>query len=713
MTDTLRRAWRSARTSASPSLLEVLTVALVVITIQVVVFHGYYRGSASPGGDFLGLYSNEPFAWWRDGGIVDPPAWMPYVWGGYPAVASIQNSGWYLPTGLASLVGFDIHVSAVLQAVHVAIAGVGVYVLGRRAHFGRIASLFGLVAYSFTTGFYSNAPYVDIVRGHALAPWLLLVLSPLWPWKRAWSIPVAAVIFWQAAVGVYPGMVTAFAYAGGAWAIAWQLGARPPLRRFALPLIAAGVIAVLLSMPKYLPLLELRTFKPGDVEDLSVLERSSFGTFLLPEFADLPGIYSMNSFFLPATALLVGVFAAWRSVAVRAAAASVVVALLITVPQLPFRDLVDMLPGVGSSRFRLNDFRPFIILPIVIAAMSGLALLLDLSRSRLRGAPLWTRVGLVLLVPLAAAAFVGPGRFDEGQWVPTATVLAAATLVVLAAAVLASRGLLVGGARLAVPVLVVALTAASGLAYGRAVADLWRVDSVLAQESLWGATSTELVEHRVDLSGAEQRSARSGIPLDAEPSELISSAYNGAYYTGLPSSGGYLNVHMSASFVEARKALEDPSTAQAQRALLAAPGLVIGWEATLPTVDEVNTCVEEWRCNGVTMEPISYEPGDLVYEVSTPTTTGVLLNEAYYVGWSALLVDANGRATTVEPSMGPGGVIALILPAGEWRLSLIYRTPLGGPANVLAALGLIAMAGALAPAVRTRVRPRRADPARR
>lgn len=683
-----RQAWRSARMSTSLSLLEVLVVTFTLMAIQVVVFHGYYLGSTSPGGDFLGLYSNEPFAWWRDGGILNPPAWMPYLWGGYPSVASIQNSSWYLPTGVAALFGFDIHASASLQAFHVAIAGLGVYVLGRRARFGRVASIFGMVAYSFTTGFFSNAPYVDIVRGHALAPWILLCLSPLWPWKRAWAVPVAAVIFWQAAVGVYPGMLVAFAYAGTAWAIAWQLALRPSLRRFALPLFASVAIAVLLSMPKYLPLVELRTFQSGGALDLSVLTRSSLGSLLLPAYANLPGVYSLNTFFIPAGALLIAVFASFRDVAVRAAAAAATFTLVLVVPQFPGRELVNLLPGMEVSRFRLNDFTPFIILPVIIAGMSGLVWLRQLGGRPIRGRSLWVRLAAVLLAPLAAIAFIVFGKFSEADWRPTVAVLMLTTVCVVGIAALASRGQLKRFLRILAPVVVICLTAASGLAYTRTVVGLWSIDSIAAQKSLWGASSTDLMEHRIDIAGATQRPARSEVPPNASASELISAAHNGALYSGQPSVGGYLNVHMSASFVMARQALSDPGTADAERAMLIAPGIVIGWNGGLPQAGAVQRCVATRDCNGVTTEPVSYTPGNLVYRVTAASPTAVLANEAYYVGWSVLAVDQSGRATVLEPSLGPGGVISFDLPAGVWLVSLVYRTPMGSASNALAGIGI-------------------------
>jgi hypothetical protein len=685
------RTLRRTRSTTAFTLVEAVALLVALVLIQVVVFRGYYTGVASPAGDFLGLYSNEPAAWWRDGGIIDPPDWMPYVWGGYPAVASIQNSSWYLPVGLATVFGFDIHAAAVVQALQVAAAGLGAYALGRRAGFGRVASLFGLVAYSFSTGFYSNAPYVDIVRGHALAPWILLCLSPLWPWKRWWSVPVAAVVFWQAAVGVYPGMLMAFAYGGAAWALAWQIGCRTPLRRFVLPAAAAGLIGVLLAMPKYLPLVTLRTFKPGDVEDLSVLARSTLGTFVLPEFPGLPGLYSMNSFFLPVTAILLLAFARYRSPAVRAALAALAVALFLSVPQLPFRDFVDMLPGIGTSRFRLNDFRPFVLLPLVVAAMSGLARMLDARPERATSLRSMARLLILGLVPASAAAFVLVGRFHEGNWRPTAAVLVVATAVV--AGHCAFSGRWSPSRHRLVAVVLIGLTAASGLTYVRTVRDLWAVDSAAAQQALWGTSSAELIQHHVDLSDAVRRVARSAIVQGADPAEMISTSYNSGYYTGLPSVGGYLNVQMSASFVEARRALADPATASAARALLEAPGIVIGWTGDLPQPAAVDECVRSNDCNGVTATPVAYAVDELVYDVQARTPMLVLVNEAYYVGWSALLLDESGRATAVEPTLGPAGMIALAVPEGSWQLSLSYDTPLEGPARALGAAGLGLLVG--------------------
>ena len=87
----LRSSIRRATSVRRAMIVEILVVAGVLLVIQIVMFAGYWNGSASPSGDFLASYSNEAFAWWRDGGILHPQDWVPYTWGGFPAAAQVQS----------------------------------------------------------------------------------------------------------------------------------------------------------------------------------------------------------------------------------------------------------------------------------------------------------------------------------------------------------------------------------------------------------------------------------------------------------------------------------------------------------------------------------------------------------------------------------------------------------------------------------------------
>ncbi len=683
----------------SPSWIEAGFVALMVLGIQILMFSGYYRGLTSPTGDFLASYNTEVFAWWRDGGILSPPDWMPYTWGGFPAAAQVQNGGWYLPTGLMSgLTPYDIRAASVLQALHVAVAGVGVYVLARRGGFGRLAASFGLVAYSFTTGFYTEAPYPDIVRGFALLPWLLLCLSPLWPWAKWWSTPVAALLLWQTAVGVYPGVLIAIAYSGLAWLAAWQFARRPPFHRFLLPLLGAGGVAVALSMPKYLPQLGLGTIGRGAVEDLTVLNPTTLATLVLPGYPGMPGIFSLNLLFVPAAAVLLASLIWLRRPIVRVAAVTMAWALLLAVPQSPLRSVAAFLPGADASRFRLNDYLPILFLVGVIGAMSGLERLHGFPGIGFRERSPFVRVVILAMPLVLAVRMLVYGEFTSGNWLPTFVVLAATTLFTIAAVLVPRRAGRLIVWRWALSGSLIALACASGVAHAGTVKDLWGADTVAAQRSIWGAMSGELIEHRIEQTGV-RRPERIEYPTGAQAGEFGSESYLSGFYTGSSSVGGYFSVHQSASYIGAGMAMSDPVSGADARAFWAAAGVLIPAGATvsgLPATEDVDLCVATNECGGIAVEPIAYSAGHYTYSLDSETTQIVLANEAYYPGWQVLLTDEDGLSHTVEPRLGPAGAVEFDVPAGSWRVSMRYETPLEGPARLAFDLGLLGLTVPLA-----------------
>ncbi|MCR6491752.1 hypothetical protein [Cellulomonas sp. P24] len=706
----LRDTWNVARFTSGPSWLEVGLVAALVVAIQVIMFSGYYRGTTSPSGDFLASYNTEAFAWWRDGGIFNPPSWMPYTWGGFPASAQVQNSSWYLPTGLTAwLTPYDIHAAATLQALHVAFGGVGVYVLGRRAGFGRLVASFGLVAYSFTSGFFVEAPYVDIVRGFALAPWIFLCLSPLWPWRRRWSVPIAALLLWQAAVGVYPGALVAIGYCGIAWLAVWLIVSKRASMTFLVPLALAGVIALLLTMPKFLPQLGLGTIARGRVQDLTVLTPSTLATLVLPGYPGLAGVFSLNILFVPAAVILLASLVSLRRPIVRAAVITLAVALVLAVPQSPVRALDSLLPGIASSRFRLNDYLPVLFLAAVIGAMSGLERIHGARRRDAGTRRTLARVG-ILWIPLALAiAMLKRGRFTTGDWVHTFVVLAVTTVCITILAVAAHRLAGTHVWRVTVSVVVIALSAASGYAYASTVRDLWSVDTMTAQRSLWGVTSGELIAQRGPTSTVE-RPARVGL-AGGGADDYGSRRYLAGFYTGRSAVGGYFSVHQSASYVAASQSFSSPTSAPDAIAFWSAPGIVIPTPdlagSRLPSSGLVASCVASRRCGDISVTPVAYSAGHLVYSVVAERASTIVANEAYYRGWRILLTGSDAVSRTVAARLGPSGAIEFDLPAGSWQLSMTYVTPLEAPSRGAFTLGLLGLMASVAPYKRLRIAQRR------
>lgn len=685
-----RESWQRLRARRA----EIGVVVLLTIAIQVLAFGSYYRGTASPSFDFLSTYAPEAYAWWRDGGLFDPPSWVPHTWGGFPAAAQIQNSSWYVPVGLAAwLTPFDIRAAAVLQGLHVAAAGIGVYVLGRRSGSGPAAAAFGLVAYSFVTGFFTEAPYIDIVRGFALLPWILLCLSPLWPWRRWWAIPAGALLLWQAAVGLYPGVLVAIAYASVAWVAGWQLVKRPALRDFLVPLVLAGAVAVPLTAAKFVSQLEFGMLARTGLHDLSVLSATTLGSVVLPAFPGMKGVFSLNTLFIPAAAVVLALLFSLRRRITKVALATFVAALLLSLPIGVLRAATDWLPGINASRFRLNDYFPVLALMGVIAAMSGIERLPEIqATARPR-----RRITLVALacVPLAAACLaLTYGSFAQGDWRPTFVALAATTAFVALVLAVPVRTRPASWLQAVSPTVLIILTAFSGLAHASTVRGLWAVDTVEAQESLWGATSGELIEDAEVVTRGDQRPPRTPIDRPVDQSEIGSTEYTRAFYTGELSVAGYFNVKNSASYITASQALVDPAQGRDALAFWEAPGILFGAAGgTLPSSQETLACAGDGECGDFAeMTPVAYTGDTLVYDVSTERVTAALANEAYYRGWEVVLTSADGSTSQVTPDLGPAGGIVFQVPPGHWRVSMSYETPLADLSRVLFILGLVGLA---------------------
>ncbi|MET0434562.1 MAG: hypothetical protein ABW025_10375, partial [Cellulomonas sp.] len=672
---------------------EAAVVAVLLALPQLLVLLGYYRGDISPQFDFLGSYSTEAFAWWRDGSFFDPQQWMPYTWGGYPSATALQSSAWYLPVGLASAVtDYSVRVAAAVQALHVVLGALGMYVLARRMRLGRVAASLGLVAWSFAPGFFANAQHVDIVRGYAWAPWVLLLLSPAWPWRRWWSVPVATLLLWQVLVGIYPGMVVAFVYVGLVWVVAHQIWSRPRVTAYLLPLAVTVLLAVLLACLKFLPALSVRESVEPAGPDASVFGLGILGTVFFPyDGSNLPTDMSLRSYFLPAAVVALLALVPWRDRGTRAPLLTAVACLLVSLPSWPWFRLLGDLPGFDLSRFRFSDYRPILLACVVLLALRGLADTLRRDAAARRDGTVatlsWRRwpALVVLLAVLAFAAAVGQVTgFTAPRWSTPWTILLASAVVVAGLAAVGSPRW-----RVAVPdgrvlaAVLVALTLVSGTDWAFSTTRPWRAERAVAEAETWGTTSDVLIARRAEPAAvaqsavipAAQRPARTPLTDDPVPVVEYQKRWNTSYYTGIASVGGYSNLKGNAAFEEAMAAFQDPRTTVDARALYAAPGIVVATDGGLPTADEVEACATTGACGrDLAVQPVGYRPGELTYRVSGSGGT-VLLNEAYYRGWEARACPDDGACADVPLQRGPAGVVEAELPAGPSTLTLRYVTP--------------------------------------
>ncbi|WP_066582666.1 hypothetical protein [Cellulomonas timonensis] len=721
--DAMRRS-RLGRALTGARAREVALVAAVLVVLELLMFWHYFTGNVVPApDDFIGSYNNEPLAWWRDGSLLSPAQWMPYSWGGFPAAISIQNGSWYLPIGIfAAITPYSIHAAAALQALHVAFGALGVYVLGRRWGLARSATMFGLVTYFFAASFYTNALHPDIVRGAAWAPWVIAVLSPTWAWKRWWGIPVAAVVIWQALAGSYPGVIVAGAYCGIAWVVTAQIVRRPRIRDFLLPLCVAGLGALLLSAPKYLTAIGLRgTGSPTGVDE-SIFDWRMVGTTIFPyDLVGLPNDPSMRAFFLPAACWAALALVRWRDPLVRVCAVAGGVVLALGMPFMPWYSALEALPGLDLSRFRMADFRVYLLLVVVVAAMAGISRALARARaeepSRRRWAHPWGSAALLGMV-LLALAVAERANYQVARWVEPWTLLAASAAVV---ALLGGFGRARwhanrGDLRRWVAVLTV-LGALSGISWAYAITASWRTERAALETAVWGETSDELIEDGAELElSSTQRPAR--IALDELPVSAGAVNWNSSFYHRQDAVGGYVNLKGQPAFEAALAALANPDTAEETTALYEAPGLGIevGADDELPAPSAVEECADSGACGeGLVILPDAYDVGDLSYRVTAASSTSVLFNEAYYPGWSIEACEVGASADNcrvVEPRMGAAGLVLTDLPAGDWIVDLEYATPHQSAAGAAFLTGTVLLMGAsVTMVVMARRRRSASDPA--
>lgn len=665
-----------------PVLVEAITVGLVLVLLQIVVFHGYYSGASVPPWDFTSHYTTEAYAWWHDGSFFRPPEWLPYLWGGYPGVVDLQNSSWYLPVGIASAVTtYDLQTAAVLSALHVALGALGAYALCRVWRLRPGAALLAMVGWHFAAGFYSNASHLDIMRGYGWLPWILLCASPRWPWRRWWGPALATLVLWQAILAMYPGVLIAAVYACGVWVLVHQLTSRPRLRDYCLPLAASLTLAVALALLRFLPAVLARGSGVPGGGDTSILTWQLLGTFLYP-YGDptLPNDITMRPFFLPASILAALALVTVRSALGRAAAATGLVAVAMGVPGLPWARLVAVLPGMDVSRFRISDFRPFLLLAVCILGAVAVDALLaqrlpdpDGGQRPLRLTP----VRAVLLVGgVAGAALVGArGPFPTAGWVAQWALLAvAAGLLALTATV--SR---IAVRRSAVAGLVV-VAAASGLLWTRATPTPWSVPRADTEADAFGAPLDDIVTGRQDRGETVRRPAREESIQHFETFGVFNSYGGRAFYSGELRLTGYVNLKGTPTFDVIRAQIENLETRVDAMTYWMAPGIAIATtDGRTPDAATTLACLDGDRCGLVTSEPVLYsDRPELVYRLSASRPEEVSFNEAYYPGWkvSACAEAEPDRCLALATARGAGGQLLVPeLPAGTWIVRATYDLP--------------------------------------
>lgn len=650
-------------------------LGVLVAFLLLLMFRGYFSGSTIPPWDFLGGYNTDAYQWWTEGTFFSPLEWSPSAWGGFPVALNIQNSAWYLPVGIASAFGpFTLHSAAVVAALHVALGFFGIYFLCRSLGITfPVASVIATAGF-FGVGYFSNAQHVDIARSYALIPWVLIVLSPTWPWKRIWGFAVAVLILWQSITGMYPGILVATVYVGLVWVTVSQWRARPRFREYLLPLVIAFTAALLLCLPRLLPYFLVSDSVGGMTADGSLFAPAMIGTLLYGySSAELPNDISMRSFFVPATVLVLAFFARLRHPVTVQALALAIPAVFLGLPFFPWFSAAQYLPGLGLSRFTMSDFKVFLILSILLFAASGLSALLAISPQRT--VEKRVRVGLalggLLVVAMVVVGEIGP--FTYRDWAPGAAILGTVYLAVASFVVIRLRKKIAGG-RLVATLLI--LTVLSGYVWAFTTPVTWRTERVAAETVEYGAPVSELItSHRTSTTG-EQRPARIAPPAGFDLVQLRDVFWNRVVFTGEAAVGGYTNLKGQLTATDLEQALLDPTTGAAFTDFFEASGrAVTSTTDSYLSQSEMISCGLRSLCGDATVVPNGYRPGTIDYKVSAPQSVHAIFNEPYYEGWSLKVCTSEKNCTQLAVQRDKTGLIQATLPQGQYIIELNYETP--------------------------------------
>jgi hypothetical protein len=333
------------------------------------------------------------------------------------------------------------------------------------------------------------------------------------------------------------------------------------------------------------------------------------------------------------------------------------------------------------SRMRMACFRAVLLLGLVMVAAVILSRLVDRRLAR----PGRTRVGLIvagevgLLTVVAVAGIRYMGR-PEYWWVPwTIAGLGAAAAVWC----LVRWGL--AGQR-QVAVLLLALTVVSGMEWltvntiplpDAPPVTMWRVDLPAWEVASWGTSGEELSAQYPGPRTLTQREARQGLIVEGLWTFY---GYDAAFFTGHDTLGGTANLKGQPAHEALMAAATDPATSDAALALLEAPG--IGVEApapgALPTKTTTQACVARGACGpGIALTPVSYVPGDLVYDITLDHDATMVFNEAYYPGWRLRVCPAadDGSCLDAPTGLGAAGLVEAAIPGGRWTATLTYVLP--------------------------------------
>lgn len=192
------------------------------------------------------------------------PYWNPFSYCGEPFFGNVQAAMFYPPTLIAALAGNALFGGVTLWTMelqliaHVAIAGIGAYVLMRVLRASHVAALAAAIVFSFGSFFASQTQHLGAISAAAWVPWFVAALHRLEE-RRNW--PSAALAAFPLGMMIMPGFpalyLPVFAFGPLLYGY-WMWNRQPRLEwrahaRAVLLLLCAVSLALLLAAVSWLP----------------------------------------------------------------------------------------------------------------------------------------------------------------------------------------------------------------------------------------------------------------------------------------------------------------------------------------------------------------------------------------------------------------------------------------------------------------------------
>lgn len=664
-------------------LASIATSVVVLVAVNIAVFFDHWRGTSSFTYDFPMAYYAFTSYWITSLQHGEWPHWIPYQSFGYPAVLNPQLGLFYPPLWLFVVLGlpYSLHAANVAQVLHVLWGSLGFLFFARRIFSGPVA-LAGAVGFALFGGFFSNAQHPDIIRGFAWIPWIywaLLLRSEhseqrVWRWQitSRMTLPNLCLppILCCFVTGSYPGVMIAGLAMSSLFIVAQGLAlARRSSHRVAFVdgalQFGAMFVGVGLAAAFLVPTVLLSVESAGARSGWQPWRLSLFDLFhlVVPSSLIEGGDYSMKAMLLPPVLLLFLPLARLRSGLLAPVAATSIAASVMCLDTFSGVSdwIVRAVPVLRLSRFPSGDYRTFIAIGLLTAALGGLQQAVDATRDRWKYA---RRIALLisLIAVLAVAVFIREPLPDQAG----ARLLMYGLTIIAIAAVAIGTYVWMSRWRSMWIHLVTILAIGFGLPSVRLMKVYWSNPAI--EFFLYDRQGLPLIDAdgslRADdafLGQLTRRPARTPVhPARPDEYPLIWRGYI---------DGSFMPGDLGGGQPPSRVRVEQDGTLTA---IVMAPGQLRAAECIAQLCD-VSTV------EGLAVERLSelgrslaFGRNEIAYEVDLSRPSLVIENEVDAAGWTAACTLHGERFREVRVN---GALRGWVVPEGRHHLRVVYRTP--------------------------------------